>query len=151
MQTTETKEGKIKSMYQENQRIYVDDKESEGISKALTFFAWLTFIGGFIGGILIANKKRVVEGWYYDDVEKYFDWQTAVTVWLSCLLTGVVLLGLAKVIDLLSMTLSQNRLIYQSMSSLECYVNSLETTDKKIQADVDRLVNNMDNTVEKQE
>lgn len=68
------------------------------IAKALAVIAWITFIGGFIAGIVFANQE-VVTGHYSADT--IFIWSAAVTYWAASFASGIVFLGFAEVIKLL--------------------------------------------------
>ena len=63
----------------------------------------------------------------------------------------MVLLGFAKVINILSMILSQNKLIYTSMSYMECYMYRAEELFRRLKEDtntitckIEMLENNVD-------
>jgi len=79
----------------------VDDQNKNPIAKVLVVIAWVTIIGGFIAGLVLASQEVVVSGVFYNWTETIFNWSTAITYWAASLISGVMFLGFAQIIKLL--------------------------------------------------
>ena len=63
------------------------------ISKILSAIAWITFIFGFIAGIVAGAST-----FEYSEI---FSWSLAFTWWCSSFISGMIFLGFAEIINLL--------------------------------------------------
>lgn len=72
--------------------------EKNGVATAITVIAWVTYIAGFIVGIMQGSVK--VEGMFRDKTE--FSFAIAVTYWSVALISGTLCLGFAEIIKLLN-------------------------------------------------
>ena len=76
--------------------------EENTISNVLTILALLIFFGGAFAGIILGRQRINVED-YYTRIEIVFVWQTAITIWLTSLLSGVLLIAFSEIIKLLKL------------------------------------------------
>jgi len=82
----------------------VDDRAGNPMARALVVIAWITFIGGFLAGIILAVRE--VESGYYS-TDNVFVWSVAITCWASSFISGVLFLGFAEIIKLLNAMVSK--------------------------------------------
>jgi len=80
-----------------NPAISSDLAKTNIVATILTIIAWVTFIGGFIMGIVYGNVE--IEGYYSDYTE--FSFQVAFIYWAVSFISGMMLLGFAEIIKLL--------------------------------------------------
>lgn len=80
---------------------YIPEENGCAVATALQVFAWIIFIGGFFAGIFLAIKTVDVGGYYYSRAETKFMWSVALTYWCTAAVSGTLLLGFAKIIELL--------------------------------------------------
>jgi len=84
---------------EKNKKINIQST-SNSVASALTFIAVLTYIGGFILGIVLGNRE-VTEGIYYTYTTTEFVFSYAITWWIAALVSGTMILGFAEIIKLL--------------------------------------------------
>ena len=72
-----------------------------GISIVFKILAWITFIGGFISGFVF-GMVEVTKGTYYTHTSTEFSFTLALTYWAVSFVSGMVFLGFAEVIQLLT-------------------------------------------------
>jgi hypothetical protein len=77
-----------------------------GIAVVLKIMAWVTMAAGLIAGFGIANVTNS-HGLYSGSTE--FVWQLGLPYWIGGVVSGIVLLGFAEIIDLLHRILSRLR------------------------------------------
>lgn len=65
------------------------------MSSVLTVIAWITFIGGFISGIVLARDS-------YSHTDAVFSFTVALTYWAVSFISGIFILGFAEIIKLLN-------------------------------------------------
>jgi hypothetical protein len=69
--------------------------KTNGVATALRVIAWITYIGGFIAGLILGN----VDTGYYGLTE--FSFSVAIIYWVAAFISGTVFLGFAEIISLL--------------------------------------------------
>lgn len=84
-----------------DESVYTPEEGGCAVATALQVFAWIIFIGGFFAGIFLAIKSVDVGGYYYSRAETKFVWSVALTYWFTAAVSGTLLLGFAKIIELL--------------------------------------------------
>jgi len=63
---------------------------------------WIIMIAGFFGGIVLGNAYEIVEVGYYGGIRSStFNVAAMIYTWISVFIMGVLLLGLAEIIQLL--------------------------------------------------
>lgn len=95
---------KLKSFIKSKKQFSVGDTESRGVATIIKVFAWISIIGGLLYGLfagagIVAVSGFVFQGFYGESA--VFSLGVAISIWAPSLLYGVLLLGFAKIIDLL--------------------------------------------------
>ncbi len=74
---------------------YFSGSKNNGVATALRVIAWITYVGGFIAGLILGN---IVTG-NYGLTE--FSFTAALIYWVAAFISGTVFLGFAEIISLL--------------------------------------------------
>jgi len=69
------------------------------VASTLKIIAYLTYIGGFVLGLILA-RESVDVGTYYRRTETVFSFSTALIYWYASFVTGTFTLGFAELIRL---------------------------------------------------
>ncbi len=85
----------------EDNLTYAPDETKNPVAGFLWFIAMALYIGGFLSGIVFANKTVDVGGYYYSRTATKFMWSVALTYWCTAAVSGTLLLGFAEIIKLL--------------------------------------------------
>lgn len=80
---------------------YAPDETKNPVAGFLWFIAMALYVGGFLSGIVLANRTVDVGGYYYSRTETKFMWSVALTYWCTAAVSGTILLGFAEIIKLL--------------------------------------------------
>ena len=85
----------------EDNLTYTPDETRNPVAGFLWFIAMALYIGGFLSGIVFANKTVDVGGYYYSRTATKFMWSVALTYWCTAAVSGTLFLGFAEIIKLL--------------------------------------------------
>jgi len=81
------------------------------IATALQVIAWITYISGFLAGLIFASLEKHYE--FIDGSQTEWSITIALIYWVSSFITGTIFLGFAEVITLLQKLVDK-----QNMTSL---------------------------------
>lgn len=70
-----------------------------GKAKTINFFGWIIIVAGCAGSLLLGSEIPVVSGMYYK-TESY-NWVLAIAGIMSSIISGVIFIGFAEIIELL--------------------------------------------------
>ena len=71
------------------------------IASVFKVLAWIIFFGGFIAGIVL-GRVEVTRGFYYTYTDTEFSFAQAFTYWAISFINGMIFLGFAEIIQLLT-------------------------------------------------
>lgn len=111
----------------------IEEKTTNTVAIVLRVIAWITYIGGFIAGIILAQVEIPSEYSFLDPTTA-FSWTIALTYWAGSLISGTIFLGFAEIIDLLQGALNLN---ISAKKSVDKVINKLEQNNDLTQ----KLVN----------
>lgn len=103
-----------------NQTIYKNK-----IATALQIIAWVTYIGGFFAGLILANIE--IPYVFIDATRTEWSITIALIYWVSSFITGTTFLGFAEVITLLQKLVDKQNMINVAASDSD--VNPHEQFD----------------------
>ena len=69
------------------------------IGSILRVIAWITYVGGFIAGLVLGNVE--VPYIYISGTHTEFSFTVALIYWVSAFISGTIFLGFAEIISLL--------------------------------------------------
>lgn len=82
--------------------VIVPVKEHEidnAIAKSLSAVGWFFIIGGIIAGFIAGIKTETVVSYFSKNAD--FQWTVAITYWVVSFVSGILMLGVAEIINLL--------------------------------------------------
>lgn len=85
-----------------NETIIVPVKENESynvIARSLSTIGWFFIIGGIIAGFIAGITTETVVSYFSKNAE--FQWTVAITYWVVSFVSGVLMLGVAEIINIL--------------------------------------------------
>jgi choline-glycine betaine transporter len=89
-------------VYKKTERGSIMEKsEDNNIAKVLTIIAWITYVGGFIAGLVFGSQEVIHPGIYTSYTTEEFLIEVAIIYWASAFVSGSLILGFAEVIKLL--------------------------------------------------
>jgi uncharacterized membrane protein YraQ (UPF0718 family) len=72
---------------------------SNSIAKSLSAVGWFFIIGGIIAGFIAGITSETVVSYFSQ--RETFEWSVAITYWVVSFVSGILMLGVAEIIDLL--------------------------------------------------
>jgi fructose-specific phosphotransferase system IIC component len=76
-----------------------EDYVSNSIAKSLSAIGWFFIIGGIVAGFIAGIKTETVVSYFTKNMN--FQWTVAIVYWVVSLVSGVLMLGVAEIINLL--------------------------------------------------
>ena len=109
----------------------VDDRPPKNhIAKILKIISILTFIGGFLVGLIFAFQQDTTLSYLLGDNETVFVWSVAIGYWAGAFVCGMIMLGFAEMIDLLQ-KISCQSCDYQVQKLYEDPIDAIDPEVKK--------------------
>lgn len=76
-----------------------EDEVSNSMAKSLSAVGWFFIIGGIIAGFIAGIKTETVVSYFSGNTN--FQWTVAIVYWVVSFVSGVLMLGVAEIINLL--------------------------------------------------
>lgn len=84
------------------QREKPETGSTNGVAFVFRVMAWITFIVGFIAGLVLGAQERIVLDYYSVNTSTEFSFATAFACWGVFFVSGMFLLGFSEIIRLLN-------------------------------------------------
>lgn len=114
-------------------------KESCGMKNskayAINIMGWITIIVGVIGSFVIGDVYQVVSYSFTGIERSTYNWSLAIMCCISSVFIGLVIIGLAEIIELLQQNYDKNTLIEEKINGFESSLNEISNNTKQPSAE----------------
>lgn len=102
---------------------------------AINIMGWITIIAGVIGSFVIGDVYQVVSYSFTGIERSTYNWSLAIMCCISSVFIGLVIIGLAEIIELLQHNYDKNTLIEEKINGFESSLNEISNNTKQPSAE----------------